>query len=305
MKLPVLFTIFNRPDISVRAFECIKHYQPERLYIAADGARAHRQGEQELCERTRKAVMEQIDWPCTIQTLFRGKNIGCARAISEAISWFFEHEEWGVICEDDVVMSQDFFTLCEELLPRYKDNHDIIHITSQYYGKHREQSDTYTFGRKPFVWGWATWRRAWFDNMDMGMSAWPSYNPLRMLPVYGLFQTLTMCYYWHFTYKNINTNSSWATRWHFAAVVNRRLCICPTTNLGLNIGCTGEGGTHYDANESDPHASMKMGHLNFPLRHPKRVKLSMRQVITDNLEFMRLRAIGARKKIRKYIKRIK
>ena len=103
MKIPVLLTVFNRKDTALKALESIRVYQPEKLYIAADGHRTHKEGEEQACADTRQAVLDAIDWPCDVRTLFREENLGCAKAMFGAISWFLEQEEWGIICEDDIV----------------------------------------------------------------------------------------------------------------------------------------------------------------------------------------------------------
>lgn len=299
-KIPVLLLVFNRKDNAMQMFEAVKKYQPEHLYIAADGPRVHKQGEVQACQDTRQALLDAIDWPCEVKTLFRDENLGCAKAVYGAISWFFENEEWGIIIEDDIILHQDFFKMCEELLPMYANDDRIQQITSQFYGKHVECANTYTFQRKPYIWGWATWRRSWQKYMDMDMKLYPYFRFYRLLPIYGLFQTIMMYHYWSRTWKNLKTSTSWATRWHFAAATNELLSICPQSNLGINIGCTGEGGTHYNAGDADPYSWLKLGSLSFPLVHPQEVYLDMQQVAIDNADFNRLKKIGAKKKLRSF-----
>lgn len=42
MKSPMLFVIFNRPEIARRTFGAIRQAQPKQLFIAADGPRSER-----------------------------------------------------------------------------------------------------------------------------------------------------------------------------------------------------------------------------------------------------------------------
>jgi len=77
------------------------------------------------------------------------------------------------------------------------------------------------------------------------------------------------------------------------------LSICPKSNLGVNIGCTGQGGTHYMAGDIDPYSWMKLGSLEFPIVHPKLIGLDMQQVAIDNSDFNRIKVIGAKQKLRK------
>ena len=97
---PILFLIFNRPDSTKLVFESIRSIKPAKLYIAADGARKHKVGEDLLCKDTR-SIIDLIDWECEIKTLFRNENLGCKISVSSAIDWFFENEEQVIILEDD------------------------------------------------------------------------------------------------------------------------------------------------------------------------------------------------------------
>ena len=36
---PILFLVFNRPDVTALVFEEIKKAKPKKIYVAADGAR--------------------------------------------------------------------------------------------------------------------------------------------------------------------------------------------------------------------------------------------------------------------------
>ena len=51
--IPILFVIFKRKDVSLRAFAQIKKMHPARLYIACDGPRPNVEGEAEMVEATR------------------------------------------------------------------------------------------------------------------------------------------------------------------------------------------------------------------------------------------------------------
>ncbi len=97
---PILFLIFNRPDTTARVFDAIRKAKPQQLYIAADGPRANNENDIENSARV-KQVVSGIDWECQVKTLYRETNLGCGKAVSEAISWFFAHVEEGIILEDN------------------------------------------------------------------------------------------------------------------------------------------------------------------------------------------------------------
>lgn len=300
-KIPVIVMAFNRPEMVKMAMEPIRQYQPDRLYLACDGPRLNKEGEGALVAATQKTMMDAVDWPCDVKTLFREKNLGCANAVNEAVSWFYEHEEFGVVIEDDVIVSLDFLKMCEELLPRYNNDSEIMHISAMNFNN-VQTANSYTFQKKPFVWGWATWRRAW-AKMDMNMKAWPSFKMKSLIKYYGWFQTMMMWRYWNYAYNHIETISSWATRWHFSVVSNNGLCICPRANLSINVGCSTDG-VHYKKNEVDPYSHLQIGKLELPLAHPKGIALDPAQLKLDNRDFLRVRKIGAEKKIRRLLRRL-
>ncbi|RZV99067.1 MAG: nucleotide-diphospho-sugar transferase, partial [Rhodobacteraceae bacterium] len=129
MTPPILFLIFKRPDKTQAVFETIRAARPSRLYVGADGPRPDRPGEAELCEQTR-AIIQGVDWPCEVKTLFRSDNLGCQKAVSGAVTWFFQHEAEGVILEDDIVVDPTFFPFAAQMLDRYRDTPDVMSITA-------------------------------------------------------------------------------------------------------------------------------------------------------------------------------
>lgn len=74
-------------------------------------------------------VVAAVDCPCDVKTLFNEKHLGCKRAVSEAIDWFFRHEDMGVILEDDCLPDQSFFEFCEVMLKHYARNDRIFSST--------------------------------------------------------------------------------------------------------------------------------------------------------------------------------
>ena len=161
LKTAVLFLLFNRPDTTTHVFEKIRQIKPQRLYVASDGPRESYDGEIEKVIKARE-IASKVDWPCELKTLFRDKNLGCKKGVSSAITWFFEHEEQGIILEDDCIPNLDFFNFCENLLIRYSRDKRIFTITGSNFQNGKWRGDaSYYFSKKFHCWGWATWKRAW------------------------------------------------------------------------------------------------------------------------------------------------
>jgi hypothetical protein len=274
-KIPILFVIFNRPKLVQESMASIRRYRPARLYLAADGPRPDRPGEAALCEQARTAALEAVDWECDVRTLLRDQNVGCGRGVREAISWMLESEEYGAIVEDDCVVSSDFFRLCEELLPMYKDDERIAEVDAfDPYSTGRVQ-ESYFFTGRPYGWGWATWRRAW-QRLDFEMKGWKKarwrlflrFNPVEALIRLWQGQQL----YRTFNYKSNAKPPIWDFQWSIYVMMEHRLCIAPRVNLTRNIGMGSAGATNTHAVVERWMAAV--GKLELPLRHPAQVAVS-------------------------------
>jgi hypothetical protein len=300
-KVPILFLIFCREDITLQSLESIKKYKPDKLYIAADGPRAEKPEEFYMCESTRNSVLKAIDWDCEIKTLFRTKNLGCANAVYEAITWFFSNEEFGIIIEDDCIIHPDFYQLCEMLLPLYQNEEKIMLLTASNHTPDLNHTDKLVFTNAAWIWGWASWRRAW-DKMDMNMTQWPQYKYrlFNLIKNFGFIQACYRLYHWHQAYKEFIPNS-WAIRWFFSVLVNNGLCISPSVNLSLNTGIT-IGGTHYEEGDTDPYTHIPFGSIKCPIQIPDKIGITKEKIFAERKEFIRIRKIGLKKKIRKYLK---
>lgn len=239
---PILFIVFNRPEQTERVFAAIRRQKPRRLYVAADGARPDKEGEKALVERTR-AVATRVDWPCEVKTLFRLENVGCGKAVSGAISWFFEQEEEGIILEDDCLPHPDFFPFCETLLARYRDDERVLSISGDHFLPHRlHLTEPYYFSKYVQIWGWATWRRTWRHyDIRLGQRSKEDWEELirRGNPIKA------EAGYWMHIFRAMHMGAvdTWDFQLMFAGWHLGGLHISPSRNLVSNIGY-GPDATH-------------------------------------------------------------
>lgn len=232
---PILFIIFNRPDTTQIVFNQLKQLKPRKLYISADGPRKHKEGEAEKCRLTRE-VVNQIDWECDVKKLFNDDNLGCKKAVSNAITWFFENEEQGIILEDDVVPSNSFFNFCSDLLDYYKNDNSIMHISgNNFFSNRMNIQASYYFSIYPHIWGWATWRRAW-QLFDPSIIDFPEYKSNKFIE--KTLKEKKEKKYWLKKFELVYNNKidTWDYQWLYAIWKNKGLCITPVRNLATNIG---------------------------------------------------------------------
>lgn len=261
----VLFLIFNRPETTREVFAAIRQARPPRLYVACDGPRTDRAGEAALVEELRRTVLAGVDWPCEVHTLFRESNLGCKRAVSGAISWFFEHEEQGIILEDDCLPSPTFFPFCEELLKRYAGDTTVAGIAGDFRPL-RSDEGADAFGRVgyPLIWGWASWRRVW-QAYDPAIPEWTGdcddFPRLAAKPR-ATKQYLKVV----FDAVQNGTLDTWDFQFNFQCQLHQQDFLHPYVNMITNIGFA-EGATH-TSNALDPNAALARKDVRFPLRGP-------------------------------------
>lgn len=260
--IPILFIIFNREEIASKAFLQIKKVKPKTLYIAGDGARAFVDGEKERVQNTRIAILTQIDWECNVKTLFQDENLGCGKGVYTAINWFFEHEEEGIILEDDCIVSPSFFPYVKEMLNKYYDDLRIGMIAGHNAFSIKNYPYSIIFSKFKACWGWATWRRAW-ENMDMNLKWRKSIFNNSIINNSG-YQAKDR-YKWKFELKCIDMNyvSAWDWQWYFSLSAQNQMCIFPKVNLVSNIGNDTQA-TH----TSFSNVTIPYSELQFPLVIP-------------------------------------
>jgi hypothetical protein len=240
---PILYLIFNRLELTKITFPSICVLKPKKLFIAADGPRFGNHYDENNCRLVREYVLSTIDWDCEVKVLFREENLGCGKAISEALSWFFMNVDEGIILEDDCLPDISFFSFCTILLNRYRYENRIMHIggTNLQFGKFRGDGDYY-YSIISHVWGWATWRRAWV-HYEFNLNNAIKISPNRYNNVFRSNKNIIKYYKDIFSEMRNSKIDTWDYQWFYIIILNNGLSICPNKNLVKNIGF-GKEATH-------------------------------------------------------------
>jgi hypothetical protein len=285
---PILLLIFNRPSTTKMVFEAIREMKPAKLYVAADGPRANKPGEELKCEEARR-IATAVDWDCEVHTLFREDNLGCGRGPASGISWFFEHETEGIILEDDCFPVPSFFWFCSELLERYRNDTRVMQIGGNNLEppRQREEEYSYTFSNLTYIWGWATWRRAWKYH-DFEMNQYREITEKKYLNDYydTIYEHDFFQYVFHKMHEGdqrTNRNTIWDYQWQFACQINSGLIIVPNRNLVINLGI-GDNATHTVDPKGIGH-DLILEEIEFPLRHPEFIMVDKQR---DRQNFSRM-----------------
>lgn len=263
-KVSVLLLIHRRPNHTRAVLDTIRQYQPESLYVVADGPRISVEGEADLC-RAARSVIDEVDWDCDVQKLFRDENLGCRLSVSGGIDWFFEQEEMGIILEDDTVADPSFFGYCEELLQKYANEELVAMVSGNNHTEFRlDNGDSYFFSPHGGMWGWATWRRAWshYDS-DLVWAREGRYTQVmtRLAP------NARARAYWRWVFGALRAGAfdTWDFQWSFTIADRKQLVVIPALNLVSNIGFGSES-THTSGAPRNIFTDRKA--IEFPLQHP-------------------------------------
>lgn len=266
---PILFTVFNRPDLTKIIFESIRNIKPTILYIAADGPRENKIGEDELCRHTRD-ITEKIDWPCKVYRKYSEKNMGCKIGMSSAINWFFENIDEGIILEDDCLPDVTFFRFCSELLERYRGDTQIKMITGDNFNfGEKFGNESYYFSHIPSIWGWATWKRAWTEY-DLEMKSYPDF--IKENKIKYIFNNTKIQKYWINIFNDLYKNKvdTWDGQWVYSIYNKNGICIRPNVNLVKNIG--------FNINATHTKSDNKLGNINNDsiktINHPSLININ-------------------------------
>lgn len=265
--VPVLLLAFNRPEKTLKVLEQIRLAEPAKVYAHCDGPRSRVAEDLQKTEEVRRLIQEQLG-SLGVKTLFRETNMGLRQGVCDALNWFFDQEEYGIILEDDCVPDPSLFQFCEELLIRYRDDPQIMHIgcSNLAAGYLKGTTDDYVFSRFSFVWGWASWRRAW-QAMSINLDRLDEFERngglKRFLPDI-MAQT-----YMHtkFQATKKGENNSWAYAWFYSILKNNGLCIVPRTNLVQNVGVGESDATN--TTTFNKNARKGAQPMHFPISHPK------------------------------------
>lgn len=280
MHSAVLFLVFNRLDTAIKVFEAIRNAKPPRLYIAADGPRLNQPGDDLKVGEVRRYIESNIDWSCSCRYLYREINLGCKEAIPDALDWFFQNEEEGIILEDDVIPSLSFFYFCESMLERYR--HDkrigVICGTNLISDGDSNSSLTYSFSKHCLIWGWATWANRW-THYDKRLNNLDKFEVESALKEFS-DGDYSFRIYWKMIYEKARKNllTTWDFQLSVISFYHRWLNIIPSINMTKNIGY-GDESTHTSGVEPEIVRKSKALNAGLDTIHPN---LIVRDRVLDN-----------------------
>ena len=277
-RVPILITLFNRPDHTEKLILTLNNINPEKIYIFIDGPRKNNEQDIINCNKVFE-ITKKINSYTNVLRKKSEKNLGCKEAVSTALNWFFSNEKSGIILEDDCLPNNDFFKFCFWGLNKFESQSQIAGITGNNFLNDKIfLKESFYYSKYAHCWGWATWKRVW-EKYDKNMSFWNEYKLSN--DWVNFFEKNIEKRYWTKILNNVFNGKidSWAYPWNLCLWKEKKMIITPSVNLVENIGF-GKEATHTDG--INQNFSYKVSKLPEPYDLPQDFKINK---AADNFVF--------------------
>jgi len=263
LQIPVLFITFNRPDVSKVVLNRILEVNPPKIYFFNDAPRPGNENDRIKCAEVRK-LADNLPYEGVLLTRFEEKNLGCKGGESTSMTWLFENEEMGIVIEDDILPTVDFFFYCQEMLHKYRYDERIFSITGcNLINEWKSDKQDFHFTNYPSFWGWAGWQRVW-KQYDVTMAGWNDPGTrelvLQYLPTKEFRELRTA----EFDSLVSGENDTWDFQFAFLHHINHALAVCPSKNMIANIGINHEEAVHMIGDS--PFSDLKAQEIHLPVK---------------------------------------
>jgi hypothetical protein len=257
---PVAIFLFRRPAAVRALMERVAAARPATLFLLADGPRIGHPDDAEQCRAAREEVFKNLTWHCEVVRKFSDVNLGCNANIVGGCNYIFSQVERAIILEDDCIPEVSFFSYCEELLDRYSESGQVMHICGYNpLACWKGDGNSYLFSHEcQFAWGWASWRRSW-RFYDDAMTSWSQHRASGTNRPPWFNQEVSD----FFNSFGPSLPETWDYRLAYAILANSGVSIVPKRNMVANVG-HGTYGTH-STTYQPPEPTWP---LLTPLRHP-------------------------------------
>ena len=224
----ILLITHSRVVGVVRLIESILDSNPDsHIYISIDGA------QNDFVKRNQLEMKRYFDMCISrgvrLHYRFLEINYGVGAGVINAVDWFYNQVEFGVVLEDDLIVSNDFFAFCSQALEIFKNDEEVWMISGSQILGSRYSADELNFANYPMIWGWATWRDKWLEMRKYLVQ-------VKKIPVAKLFDRKYL--FWAIGANRALNGlvDTWDTPLAFEFITREKICVISPTNLVTNVG---------------------------------------------------------------------
>lgn len=249
MSIPVALFAYNRPKHLALCLEFLENSQAKLekrlpLYIFCD---APKDLKDRLAVKETQRVADMWVAKYGGAVIKRSSNQGF-KNITNGVSALCEKYGRTIVIEDDLLVAPDFLSFMIDGLVQYAQTPQVFMISGFiYHGLQKLRQPTF-FLPTAFIWGWATWKRAWDQYLwqPSGVEAFLQNREQRYLfDIQGSFPFSTILE--KLMKKECNT---WDIQWMYTLFQKKGLSLYPHRSLVWNCGVG--GGTHGIERFNDP-----------------------------------------------------
>lgn len=182
-KFPVLICAFSRSEEFIATLSSVISVGCNRIYVNIDGAR-----DAQIIESQSKMIEFIVE--CRTQhpnIEFRmrrsNENLGAAVSVISSLDWFFQHEEFGVILEDDLEFEIDLFNYFEWGEKIFRDVDDVWILSgTNFLSSLFNLYGSIQYPNYPVTWGWSTWAHKWREMRSEILNTSPKSTQFKLNP---------------------------------------------------------------------------------------------------------------------------
>lgn len=266
MNPPALVVVaFNRPEKVRTLLNSLMGVKFRSVNLVVDAPRSEKYLEKSQVSKV-ISLLENHSWNCTVRKNYAKTNMGCKKRVTSGIDWAFKFEDDLIILEDDIIPNSSFFMFCSEMLARYRTDQRIMHISGfNPLGECQDLKESYYFSKYPHIWGWATWKRAWW-YYDCSVPDWPESKHAFLHQTYLKNTAKNWSLKLDRAYRG--TLDTWDFQWLYAVVMNHGLCVTPKFNLVTNAGFDKQATHMVLPLIGNPYKNIKIRSISNPKVHP-------------------------------------
>lgn len=227
MKIPCLIIAYSRLSGIKTLLRSLPFQKISRIYLAIDGPK---NTEVQLTQDQIRNYVFEIAHKNKIEVRLwqRNNNLGIAVSIISAVDWFFSRENFGIVLEDDLVASEDFFDFVIENLDSIRKIPEIMMISGSQFLTDTSPGNIY-ITHYPQIWGWGTWSEKW-KFLRTGL--------LEDIENQRFNCRKSVFNFWNIGSKRVHDglNDTWDIPLARFMKFNSKICILPNNNLVTNLG---------------------------------------------------------------------
>jgi len=283
MTVPIVVFLYKRPLLVQTLIKELATMRPQTIWLIADGPKC--KSEEDNVNQSRQLAEKSIVWPCSLNLIYSNYNMGLKQRIESGLDAVFSREDKAIILEEDCRPSMRFFSFCEEMLERYRDEPKVAGVSGNCFlplGSKMKYS--YFFSRYLHIWGWATWARVW-NSYDRNNWSWPKGGFREIFPEADRSEVK----YWNRIFQRVSAGEIDTWDYSLLADLWRRgmVAITPSENLVDNVGFGSEATNTRDL--SIRTGIERKAELNLPFHGPALIEADFRsdQAVFRNV-FLRM-----------------